>query len=145
MKRLGMVLLVLALLVSQTVAFATEAAITGGAPADAPNELVIGSTTAMSGVFYSDLWGTNTSDMDVRGILHGYSTIAWLRSGEYAVDETVCTMTTSQYVANNNKVYTFELNRNLRWNDGTRITAKDYLFTLLLQNAPRGDRAGREQ
>lgn len=136
MKRLLVILLALTLIGSQSVAFATGAATAGGAPDGSPTELVIGSTTPMSGTFYSDLWGMNTSDMDARGILHGYSTIAWLRSGDYAVDATVCTMTTSQFAGNGNKVYTFTLSPNLVWNNGTRITAKDYVFTLMLQNAP---------
>ena len=47
--------------------------------AEAPEELevkedlVVGSTTAMSGAFFTDLWGRNTADMDVRTLLHGYS------------------------------------------------------------------------
>ena len=43
------------------------------APVAAPNydELVVGTTTAMTGNFFTDLWGRNTADMDVRTLLHG--------------------------------------------------------------------------
>ena len=49
--------------------------------AEAPEEatdldtLTVGSATAMSGYFFTDLWGRNTADMDVRTLLHGYDLI----------------------------------------------------------------------
>ena len=35
------------------------------------DELVVGVTTALSGGFFTDMWGNNTSDIDVRLLLHG--------------------------------------------------------------------------
>ena len=62
------------------------------APAAAPNydELVVGSTTAMSGSFFTDMWGRNTADMDVRTLVHGYNLVQWNGElGAYGIDDTV--------------------------------------------------------
>ena len=34
------------------------------------------------------------------------------------------------------KTYRFEINDNLKWSDGSPITAKDYVFSLLLHSSP---------
>jgi peptide/nickel transport system substrate-binding protein len=38
--------------------------------------------------------------------------------------------------ADGGKTYTFEINTNLVWNDGTKITAKDYVFSALFAYSP---------
>ena len=43
--------------------------LTGCVAMAAGNQLVVGSTTAMSGAFFTDLFGSNTADMDVRARL----------------------------------------------------------------------------
>ena len=48
-----------------------------GAMAAQDNTLVVASTTKMSGNFFSDLWGNNTSDSEVRTLLHGYNLVKW--------------------------------------------------------------------
>lgn len=106
------------------------------AQAAAPASLIIGSPTELSGSFYSDLWGNNTSDMDVRGLIHGYATVAWQLEGNYAVNETALEGFETAMDANGNKIYTFALNPNLKWNNGQPVTARDYVFTVLLQSSP---------
>ena len=51
--------------------------LTGCVAMAAENQLVVGSTTAMSGAFFTDLFGSNTADMDVRALLHGYNLMSW--------------------------------------------------------------------
>lgn len=99
-------------------------------------ELVVGSVTELAGYFATDLWGNNTADLDVRKLLHGYSTIAWLRSSEMMIDGmAVATMEVSGG-ADGSRTYTINLMTDLVYNDGTPITAKDYVFSLLLCAAP---------
>ena len=45
--------------------------------------LVVGHTTMLSGNFFSELWGNNTADIDVRSLIHEYPLIAWTNNGEY--------------------------------------------------------------
>ena len=55
-------------------------------PAEEPVEITVGSTNQLSGFFFTDMWGNNTADIDVRALLHGYSTVAMSRSGTYEID-----------------------------------------------------------
>ncbi len=102
---------------------------------DRGTELVIGSPTQMSGYFSTDLWGTNTADMDVRSLLHGLSTIAWTKEG-IAPDSTVVRSMTAAENKDGTRTYTFTLYDGLMYSDGTAITARDYVFSLLLCCAP---------
>lgn len=102
----------------------------------AGTEIVIGTTTPMSGYFATELWGYNTSDMDVRALLHGYATVAWTRTLGLTIDGTAVAQVQTTIGENGNRIYTFELMRDLQYSDGTVITAKDYVFSLLLCGAP---------
>lgn len=109
-------------------------------PADVTDEpvkknLVVGSTTQLSGCFFTEMWGNNTSDADVRGLLHDYQTIAWTSEASYAINETAVESMTADDLGNGNRVYTIKVNENLVYCDGTPITAKDYVFSVLLQSS----------
>ena len=83
---------ILTILMALSATFALAEAPVAESPAVAPNyeELTVGSTTAMSGNFFNDMWGSNTADMDVRTLLHGYKLIQWQgEEGTYGIDESV--------------------------------------------------------
>lgn len=103
---------------------------------DIAQELTVGSTTQMSGFFFTDMWGNNTADVDVRTLIHGYSTVAWGRNGDFLIDETVVAEATVTDDAQGNRTYMFTIDENLTYNDGTPITAKDYVFSALLVSSP---------
>lgn len=134
MKKLTSLLLALAMLLSLGLSAGAEAA---GTPGDGETPFVVGSLTQMSGHFFTDRWGNNTSDMDIRALIHGYSTIAWNSGGDVAVDTSVVEKAEATLDGQGNKTYTFTLHRDLAYNDGTPITAKDYVFTALLLSAPQ--------
>lgn len=61
--------------------------LTGCVAMAAGNQLVVGSTTAMSGAFFTDLFGSNTADIDVRALLHGYNLMSWdNETGTYQIN-----------------------------------------------------------
>ncbi len=101
------------------------------------SKVAIGSGTEVSGKFFTDMWGNNTSDIDVRAMLHGYSTIAWTNEATYVPDSSVVTVAKPTVDAAGNKTYTFDINPGLTYNDGTPIDARDYVFSVLLQSAPQ--------
>ena len=105
------------------------------AVAEETNALVVGSTTQMSGHFFTDLWGNNTSNMDVRGLLHSYATIAWVGQGVYETDPVAVEEISVSDDENGNRIYTVKIQKDLMYNDGTAITAKDYVFSVLLQSS----------
>lgn len=98
-------------------------------------EITVGSLTQMSGNFFTDCWGNNSADMDVRELIHGYSTVAMFTNGHYGIDETVGRAYPNEDEGGN-MVYTFYISSRMKWSDGTPITAADYVFTVLLLSSP---------
>ena len=100
-------------------------------------ELVVGSTTAMTGNFFTDLWGRNTADMDVRTLLHGYDLIHWDSDvGAFGIDSTVVSGIVATEDEVGNRTYTLAIYDDLTYSDGTPVTAEDYAFSLLFSIAP---------
>ena len=103
---------------------------------DTPTHVTVGNPTQVSGMFFTDLWGNNTSDIDVRTLLHGYNLVVWSSQVEFITDPMVVTAVSTKTVKGN-MVYTVSLQKDLTYCDGqTPITAKDYVFTLLLLASP---------
>ncbi len=101
------------------------------------DKLTVASTTAMDGNFLLDNWGSNVSDMDVRELLQGYSLVEWKRGlGTYVIDDTVVSGVMVTLADDGSKTYTLALADDLRYSDGTPITARDYAFGLLLTYSP---------
>lgn len=108
---------------------------TGGKPVDAsiPTHLTVANSTKVSGSFFSRQFGNNTSDIDVRAMLHGYNPIVWDTQLTFVVDEQVVKSMDISNDAEGNTVYTFNLWDDLTWNDGTPMTAADYAFGFALE------------
>lgn len=99
--------------------------------------LKVGTTTGFSGNFFSEAFGNNLSDMDVRDLIYGYSLVVWDdNAGCYIFDPRVV----SGYLVNDNpdgsRTYTLTLAADLKFSDGTEITAADYAFSFLLESSP---------
>lgn len=136
---------ILTILMALSATFALAEAPVAESPAVAPNyeELTVGSTTAMSGNFFNDMWGSNTADMDVRTLLHGYKLIQWQgEEGTYGIDESVVSGLVVTDDPEGNRTYTIALYEDMRYSDGTPITARDYAFSILLSVAPEAAEIG---
>ena len=108
------------------------------APAEKdPGTLVVGHTTMLSGNFFSELWGSNTADIDVRGLIHEYPLVSWTSNGDYQVNTTVVRTLETLTSASGDRTFTVALQPNLMFSDGSPITAKDYLFNFLLMSSPQ--------
>ena len=69
-----------------------------------------------------------------RQLLHGYETYSIDKTGKIVLNETVVDeVLTEVDGVTGNKKYTFNLHNDLYWSDGENITAKDYVFSLLMQ------------
>lgn len=66
-----------------------EIALIGRPVSDTPTHITVGNTTKVSGFFFTGMWSNNTSDIDVRTLLHGYSTIVWNSQVEFIADPMV--------------------------------------------------------
>lgn len=126
--------LFLAMLLALTGAATLAEELNGGAD----DTLVVGFTTALSGSFFTEMWGDNTSDIDVRMLLHGYNLMEWESAfGTYAPNKTVVDDMFYTDDSQGNRTYTLALNADLAYSDGTPITARDYAFSMLLCAAPQ--------
>ena len=104
---------------------------------DLSAELRVGNPTAMNGDFFTEMFGNDTADLDVRALIHGYNLINWDQSqGIYVVDTSVVDDLMVVEDEEGNESYYFVLKDDLYWNDGTPLTAWDYAFSLLLQMSP---------
>lgn len=113
-----------------------EIALGGRVISDEPTHITVGNTTKVDGKFYTSQFGNNTSDIDVRYMLHGYNPVVWSTQLDFVTDPMVVESQSTSTDADGNTVYTVTLQRDLRWSDGSSISAADYVFSYLLQAHP---------
>ena len=142
MKKLNIVnkylsLLLAAVLLISAGAAAAEEAITY------PEELQVGHTTVMKGDFFTEMFGNDTADIDVRALIHGYNLVNWDQSqGVYVIDKTVVEDFMVMESGEGDKIYFLTLYDDLYYSDGSPITAWDYAFSLLLMMSPQIEEIG---
>ena len=108
-----------------------------------PEELIVGHTTVMKGDFFTEMFGNDTADIDVRALIHGYNLVDWDQGqGIYVFDEDVVKSVMVTEDADANKTYFIALADDLYYSDGSHITAWDYAFSLLLMMAPEIEQIG---
>ena len=106
-------------------------------------QLDVAGLTPMTGNFFCSLWGTNSADMDVQTLLHGYDLIHWQdEDGVFLPDETVVSGIAGTEDPDGNRTFTIALYSDLTYSDGTPITAWDYAFSTLLTMSPEAEAIG---
>jgi peptide/nickel transport system substrate-binding protein len=139
LKRLLVLVLVTALVAAALVGCIQE----GGdkKTPTAQNTLIIGSP-AISGDFIYG-FGNSSYDKWVKDLTGGYySTYEVTPGGEFIINPTVVKDYSAVVDGAGNKTYTFEIHNDLKWNDGTPITAKDYVFNILFSASDEWVAAG---
>ena len=112
-------------------------------PEDFPEELIVGHTTVTKGDFFTEMFGNDTSDIDVRAMIHGYNLVNWdQEQGVYVIDESVVENLLVAENEEGDKTYYLGLCDDLYYSDGTPITAWDYAFSLLLMMSPEIEKIG---
>ena len=107
------------------------------------DELVVGVTTPLTGNFFTSMWGNGSSDIDVRSLIHGYNLVEWdTEEGSFLPDPSVTSGITVQEENNGDVTFIIALYNDLKYNDGTPITARDYAFSMLLTMAPEMEEVG---
>ncbi len=98
-----------------------------------PDELRVGHPTITKGDFFTEMFGNDTSDIDVRALIHGYNLVNWDQNqGVYVIDESVVRNVMVVDDELGNRTYFLGLYDDLYYSDGTPITAWDYAFSMLL-------------
>lgn len=124
------IILAIALLFTGTVTAALAEETSGAGQ----TSIVVGNATKVNGMFFTRQFGNNTSDMDVRALIHGYNPIVWETQLSHDPDPTVVKSLEMNEIRKGTE-YVFTLYEDLKWNDGSPITAKDYVFGYALQTS----------
>jgi len=98
-------------------------------------QLTIGNTTELSGDWIP-YFQNNAAEYDIYKLISGYSTVELTRSVEYVINETVVEKYEVTSNADGSKTYTWTIKDGLTYADGTPITAKDYVTSVLLWSSP---------
>lgn len=114
---------------------ASSAAVSSEAEAEPSGQLVIGSTTDVEANMMSG-WTNGAMNAGIRILVFGYSTVAYQSDGQFDYDKTVVKSHKVTENEDGTKTFTVTINDGLTYNDGTPITAKDYVFYLLLNSSP---------
>ena len=108
-----------------------------------PDELIVGHPTITKGDFFTEMFGNDTADIDVRALIHGYNLVNWDQNqGVYIFDKTVVQDILVVDDEVGNRTYYLELFDDLFYSDGSPITAWDYAFSLLLMMSPEIEQIG---
>lgn len=101
---------------------------------DPNNKVIIGSVTELSGEFRWPSFATNSpnsADLDINTLITGYSTMQTDRNGKYVWNTTAVKEHSEQEDADGNYVVTIEINKGLKFSDGTELKAVNYLAYVL--------------
>ncbi len=129
MKRIFASLLCVALMIASLAAAAS-------APQD-PGTLTVANQTRLSGNFFSDAFGSNSADIDIRSLIHDYPLSAWTGDGGWLVNRGAVLSSAQAPGTSGGVTYTYQLRRDLKYSDGSPITARDYVFAFLLLSSPQ--------
>lgn len=115
----------------------TETNAAGERPESPMGQLIIGTTTALEQDFYDPVFNNSATNYKVQlGMLHGYSTVVTSKDGQWMTDPMVVANLDTVENEDGTKTFTITLNDGLLWSDGSAVTAKDYVFALLLESSP---------
>ncbi len=143
LRKLLSVLLAVALLLT-CVPFAALAEEAGETEEEfvAPEELVVAHPTITKGDFFTEMFGNDTADIDVRALIHGYNLVNWDQNqGTYVFDPSVV-REVKQGWRDGYREYDLTIADNLKYSNGEPITAWDYAFSILLMMSPEIEEIG---
>jgi len=113
-------------------ALPTQKSITDKIPKDAPKGQVIVGASAQLNADFIEGFSSSGANQNVRNLIDGWmGTVVFTKDEGYIVNPMVVKSWSSKVNADGTKTYTFEIYDNLVYNEGTKITAKDYLFTIM--------------
>lgn len=115
----------------------TEAAAASERPTSPQGQLIIGTLTDLEQDFYDPTFNSSATNYKVQlGMLHGYGTVVTSKDGQWMTDPMVVANLDTVENEDGTKTFTITLNDGLLWSDGSAVTAKDYVFALLLESSP---------
>jgi len=107
-----------------------------------PRDTFMVGTPAMNGDFISG-FGNSSYDLYIKTLTGGYADTYYASSeGQLLINNTIVKKQDTKVDATGNKTYTFTLHEDLKWSDGSSITAKDYIGCILMYASPKWAEVG---
>ena len=138
MRRVGLTMRrrILAFLLACSMVLLLSAAFAEQADPDPDEEghsfLRVGNPTPTTGKFFTTMWGGTTSDLDVQELLYAYEPVHYdIGTSRFVFDRSVVQDAIVTDDAEGNREYLIVLYDDLKYSDGTAITAWDYAFSIL--------------
>ena len=106
---------------------------------NADKKIIIGNTTELSGNLRHSTFGVSSpaaSDLDIDGLINGYSTVVANKVGDYQYDSTVVESHEDTVNEDGTRTFTVKIKNDLKFSDGTPITAKNFLYFLMAFSTP---------
>ena len=113
----------------------------GAKPGDG-GELRVGVSSMVRGILCYGQWKMTEADEIIDSLVLGGSPVLCAENGEYSVDKRFVKQIDSEFLPNGDKTYTVELRKNICWSDGSRVTAENYVASVLLFSSPAALNAG---
>ncbi len=98
--------------------------------AKADNDIIIGSSTELSGKFRLASFGSSNpgaSDLDIQNLVTGLDTVSKTKEGGYEWNDTVVASHDEVVNDDGSKTFTITIKEGLKFSDGSEVTADDYL------------------
>ena len=108
--------------------------------AEASTTLVVGAP-GLAGSFLPG-FADEVGDVWAHSLLHGYETYAVTPAGKFVLNSTVVRDLFVVSEVEGHKTYTFVIHDDLKWSNGSSVTARDYVLALLWQASPHWKQAG---
>ena len=110
------------------------------------NSVILGSSTDLSGAFRNSSWGKSSpgsSDLDIQNLTTGYSTLMTDTTGTYVYNmKALAEEPTVEEHEDGSKTYTIKIRNDLKFSDGSAITAKNYIAATLANSTEVAVAAG---
>ena len=109
------------------------------------NSIILGNSTELSGRLRSSSYGVTSpgaGDLDVENLITGLETVSTTKEGGYEVNPTVVENMETVDNEDGSRTYTIHLYDDLKFSDGSAITAKNYLVSMLANCGPVSLQAG---
>ena len=111
------------------------------------NSIILGDVTELSGKFRFANFGASNpgaSDKSISNLVNGLGVIVQTIEGEYVWDPTVVAEHKEVTNEDGSLTYTIKLQNDLKFSDGSPITAKNYLVDALVFSSPVGAQAAKK-
>ena len=103
------------------------------------DSIILGSSTELSGQFRVPSFGKSSpgsSDNDIGGLTTGLSTVETTKEGGYVWNDTVVESHEETINEDGSLTYTIKIKDDLKFSDGSAVTAKDYIASTMAAYTP---------